>query len=262
MNKSKQTETKDTVYQAISKVQAEISKEGISKDRKNTTQGYQFRGIDDIYNALSPILSKHGVCIMPKCLSRECIERPSKQGGVLFNVVVDVEYTFVGPDGSSHVVRMPGEAMDSGDKATNKALSAAYKYACMQVFSIPTEGENDADQVSHEVAATNQPRNQAPKPPAKPTPAATALKAESTTEDANSVRAQIERDHGVTAEMIRANFLLAAFKKPYPTDPSAYLEPMRFLRTKLTGLTGVTAETLSELGKQWKTENTPAATTA
>ena len=43
--------------------------------------------------------------------------------------------------------------MDSGDKATNKAMSAAYKYAAMQAFAIPTEGDNDADSTTHEVIA-------------------------------------------------------------------------------------------------------------
>ena len=43
--------------------------------------------------------------------------------------------------------------MDSGDKATNKAMSAAYKYAALQTFCIPTEGDNDADATTHEVKA-------------------------------------------------------------------------------------------------------------
>jgi hypothetical protein len=47
--------------------------------------------------------------------------------------------------------------MDSGDKATNKAMSAAYKYMAMQLFCIPTEGDNDADSSTHEIAATFDP---------------------------------------------------------------------------------------------------------
>ena len=142
-----------SVYKAINKVQEEISRIGISKDRRNTQgSGYSFRGIDDIYNALAPALARHGLCILPRVLSREVVERTSKSGGALFYTTLDVEFDFVAAeDGSKHVVRVMGEAMDSGDKSTNKAMSAAYKYACLQAFSIPTEGDNDSDAQSHEV---------------------------------------------------------------------------------------------------------------
>lgn len=144
------------VYQAINKVQAALSKTGISKDRTNTQgSGYKFRGIDDVYNAVAPLLAEYGLCILPRVLTRSCEERTSKNGGALFYVTVEAEFDFVSAeDGSSHTVRTFGEAMDSGDKATNKAMSAAYKYAAFQAFSIPTEGDNDADAVTHQVVAT------------------------------------------------------------------------------------------------------------
>lgn len=142
------------VYQAINKVQAALAIEGISKDRSNQQQGYKFRGIDDVYNAMAPLLAKNGLCILPKVTARECVERVNAKGTALFYVTVAVDFAFVcAEDGSSHIVTTYGEAMDSGDKATNKAMSAAYKYACMQAFSIPTEGDNDADASTHEVKA-------------------------------------------------------------------------------------------------------------
>lgn len=143
------------VYAAIAAVTADLSVEGISKDRSNQQQGYKFRGIDDVYNALSPILSKHGLCMLPRILTREVVERQTQKGGVLFNVTVEAEFDLVcAEDASVHTIRTFGEAMDSADKATNKAMSAAYKYAAMQAFAIPTEGDNDADAHSHEVAPT------------------------------------------------------------------------------------------------------------
>ena len=144
-----------SVYKAINAVQAELAKSGITKDRTNTQgSGYKFRGIDDVYNTIAPMLSKHGLCILPRVLSRQCDERQSKSGGALFYVTVEVEFDFVAAeDGSKHTVKTFGEAMDSGDKATNKAMSAAYKYAAFQAFSIPTEGDNDGDGHSHDVAA-------------------------------------------------------------------------------------------------------------
>lgn len=143
------------VYQCINAVQTAINKTGISKDR-TCQQGasFKFRGIDDVYNALSPILALNGLCILPRMLSRHCDERKSASGKALFYVTVEAEFDLVSAeDGSSHTIRTFGEAMDSSDKATNKAMSAAYKYACMQSFSIPTEGDNDPDAHAHSVAA-------------------------------------------------------------------------------------------------------------
>jgi len=139
------------VYKSINLVQQEMAQHGISKNRKNEQQGYKFRGIDDVYNSLSPLLAKHGLCILPRMLNRTCTERVNAKGNTLFYVIVEAEFDFVASeDGSKHVVKTYGEAMDSGDKATNKAMSAAYKYACMQAFAIPTEGDNDADATTHE----------------------------------------------------------------------------------------------------------------
>jgi len=144
------------VYKAIAAIQGELAKTGISKDRKNEQQGYRFRGIDEVYNALSPLLAKHGLCILPRMLAREVIERRNSKGNALFYVTLEAEFDFVAAsDGSKHTVRTFGEAMDSGDKATNKAMSAAYKYAAFQAFAIPTEGDNDADATTHEVVSAS-----------------------------------------------------------------------------------------------------------
>jgi len=143
------------VYKAIAAITLEMSKDGIGKDRKNQQQGYNFRGIDDVYNSLSPMLARNGLCILPYVLERDCVERQSAKGGALFYVTCKVRFDFVAAeDGSKHEVITYGEAMDSGDKATNKAMSAAFKYACMQAFCIPTEGDNDADAHTHEVVPT------------------------------------------------------------------------------------------------------------
>lgn len=141
-----------SVYQTINAIQAELCKEGITKSSKNATQGYMFRGIDAVYNTLSPLMASHGLCIMPRMLARTVTEQQSKNGGILFYVVVEAEFDFIcAQDGSKHTVKTFGEAMDSGDKATNKAMSAAYKYAAFQTFAIPTEGDNDADASTHAV---------------------------------------------------------------------------------------------------------------
>ena len=141
------------VYAAISSVAREMATTGISKDRRNQQQGFNFRGIDQVYNALAPALVNHGLLILPRITERTVTERVNQKGTVLFYVVVKAEFDFVSTeDGSVHTVTTYGEAMDSGDKATNKAMSIAYKYAAFQAFCIPTEETAvDADAEVHSV---------------------------------------------------------------------------------------------------------------
>ncbi len=148
------------VLTAINGVTREIARDGIAKDRRNDAQKYSFRGIDDVYNALAPLLAKHSLIIKPRGLGREVTERAGrsyegKPGAVLIYVSVCFDYEFISAIDGSRELFGPfyGEAMDSGDKATNKAQSAAYKYMAIQAFSIPTEGDNDADATTHEVQA-------------------------------------------------------------------------------------------------------------
>ncbi|MEN6081583.1 ERF family protein [Chromobacterium piscinae] len=154
------------VYQAIAAVAADMAAVGISKSSKNAQQGFHFRGIDAVYNALAPSLVKHKLCILPRCISREVAERTTAKGGVLFYVTVRAEFDLVSAeDGSKHTIATYGEAMDSGDKATNKAMSAAYKYAAFQAFCIPTEETAaDADGQTH---AGIQSANHEPSPAQK-----------------------------------------------------------------------------------------------
>lgn len=146
--------TDKKVYAAISAVAKEMATTGISKDRRNQQQGFNFRGIDQVYNALAPALVNHGLLILPRITERTVTERTTQKGGVLFYVVVKAEFDFVSTeDGSIHTVTTYGEAMDSGDKATNKAMSIAYKYAAFQAFCIPTEETAiDADSEVHHVS--------------------------------------------------------------------------------------------------------------
>jgi len=140
------------IYHSINKVQAELARIGIQKNNVNAHQKFKFRGIDDVYNAIAPLLHKYNLCILPTVIEREVTERTVKAGYALFYSCVTVRYDLVcSLDGTSHSITVVGEAMDSGDKATNKAMSAAYKYACLQTFCIPTESESlDSDAETHD----------------------------------------------------------------------------------------------------------------
>ena len=130
------------VYKAIAAVTAELSRAGIAKNQTNEQEGWAFRGIDDVYNALSPLLAKHKLCILPRILQREVQQRRQSNGDNVSHVALKVAFDFVSAqDGSSHEVEIWGEGADRADKATNKALASAYKYAAFQVFCIPIAGQ-------------------------------------------------------------------------------------------------------------------------
>lgn len=147
------SETKH-VYQAIAAVMADLAKDGVGKWRNNAAQGYKFRGIDDMYNALAPRLAAHGLLVLPSFSGHVVAQRgETKAGAAIYCATVEGHFDLVSAkDGSCHRVTVFGEANDSADKASNKSMSAAYKYAVMQTFCIPTEGDNDADASHLEVS--------------------------------------------------------------------------------------------------------------
>lgn len=153
------------VFAAISAVQKALAAKGIGKDRRNTTQNFQFRGIDDVYNAVAPIMPAHGLVVIPEVQELTSEARATKSGGELEHVRVRMAFKFIAvADGSAIEAVTYGQAMDSADKATNKAMSAAMKYAFLMTFTIPTEGDNDADASTPEPAQRNTARNGSSKP--------------------------------------------------------------------------------------------------
>lgn len=133
----------------------------IGKDQKNTVQGFKFRGIDQFVNALHPALIKHGVFMTPRSVAfnheLKEVTRSNGKAGVDKHVSIQMEYDFYAEDGSKVTVGpIPAEGLDSGDKATNKALSAALKYALIQTFSVPTEDMAEADLDSPEIGRSQQ----------------------------------------------------------------------------------------------------------
>jgi hypothetical protein len=138
------------VYEAINRVMAALAEKGIAKGRINEVEGYRYRGIDDLYNALAPLLATHRLCVLPRVLERVSCDRKGLGGEVLVCVVVTVAFDLVSvEDGSTHTIEAVGEALDGGDKATSKAMTAAYKYALLQAFCIPVPDLVDADASSH-----------------------------------------------------------------------------------------------------------------
>ncbi|MDE7297340.1 MAG: ERF family protein [Lachnospiraceae bacterium] len=138
-----ETENKPMIYGRITSVMKEIG--AVKKDSRNQQQGFLYRGVDAVMNALNPALIHNRIFAVPQVLEQTREERTTGRGAVLIYSVCRVKYTFYAEDRSFVEAVVVGEGMDSGDKATNKALSAAFKYACFQVFCIPTEEMYDPD---------------------------------------------------------------------------------------------------------------------
>lgn len=138
------------IFEAINACMSDIG--AVGKTSKNTTQGFMFRGIDAVMNAINPALVKNKVFVVPEIIEQTREERQNSKGTILIYSICKVRYTFYAEDGSHIEAVVIGEGMDTGDKATNKAMSIAFKYACFQVFCIPTEEMKDPDEESHEVA--------------------------------------------------------------------------------------------------------------
>lgn len=138
------------IFAAMAGVMADM--EAIGKEQKNQSQGFKYRGIDQVYNALHPLLAKHKVFTTPEVLEKAREERTNKNGTVLAFVSLRMKYTFWCEDGSSVSCVVEGEGMDSGDKASNKAMAIAHKYALLQTFCIPTEDMSDPDAEVHQLA--------------------------------------------------------------------------------------------------------------
>ena len=140
------------IYEAICGVMEDVG--AVKKTDRNEFDKYMYRGIDAVMNALQPAMIKHHVFVTPEVVDQKREDRVSRKGEPLIYSVTKVKYTFYTDDGSSVSALVIGEAMDRGDKSMNKAMSAAFKYACFQTFCIPTAEMIDSEKDSPEPAAT------------------------------------------------------------------------------------------------------------
>lgn len=166
-------ETKE-IYAALARA---ISKIGVvGKTRKNEAQKYAFRGIDDVVAHCNEVLAAEGIVCVPYVAHAERESVETKSGSTMASVRLTVDHFFYAKDGSSVTARTIGEAMDTGDKASNKAMSAALKYALTETLLIPTyEADRDTEEHSPELApksTATQPKPRAAVVDARPAVAA------------------------------------------------------------------------------------------
>lgn len=224
------------IFSVIPKIIGEIAV--IGKDRKNPAQGYKFRGIDDVYSALNPLLAKYGVTICPKVIwhsfTRPKIGKDNKES---FRCEMHVEFTVYASDGSHISFSMLGEGMDFGDKTVGKAHSTAYKYGMFQLFCIPTEERADTEEQSWEAPPAEEP---APEPARLPMPPGyeNAPQHRASTIDASTLPPKLERRR------------VEPTAAPLPVSTG----PRDFTRggwRNVAGLKGKTFQEIGETGIKW-----------
>lgn len=145
------------IYGAIKTVMTEMN--AIAKSGYNSQQKFKFQKVEDIYNELHRVFGQVGVFTVPEVLSVEREVRSTKSGGTMMYTVARIRFTFYAQDGSSFRATTVGEGSDSGDKSANKAMTAAHKYALIQIFCIPTQDlVDDADGGGDELGAKEGPQ--------------------------------------------------------------------------------------------------------
>ncbi len=144
------------IYSAICGVMEDVG--AVEKNDLNKQQGFKYRGIDAVMNALNPAMIKHKIFCAPEVLEQTREERRTAKGGSLLYSICRIRYRFFTTDGSYIDTIVVGEGMDSGDKATNKAMAVAFKYACFQLFCIPTE--NMLDDPDNTIPESSTKKNQ------------------------------------------------------------------------------------------------------
>lgn len=139
------------IVKALSAVMAEVG--AVKKADFNEGQRFNFRGVDAVVNAVAPALKKYGVLVMPSLQSVDYAQvEVGKNRTPMMQCRVVVQYAFIAEDGTNLAATVAAEALDSGDKATAKAMSVAFRTALLQALCLPTD-EPDPDSHSYERAA-------------------------------------------------------------------------------------------------------------
>jgi hypothetical protein len=152
------------IYAALAAVMADV--DHVAKRDRNEQQRFLFRGVDAVVNAVGPVLRKHHVLVVPQVEHVEYSPITTRNGGQMTSCRLTVTYTFYAEDGSSIASKVAAESFDSGDKATPKAMSVAFRTALLQALALPTdEPDPDAEPAGDDDQARDDPASERPRPP-------------------------------------------------------------------------------------------------
>jgi len=214
------------IHEKIIAVLREVS--AIDKTKKNQQQGFMYRGVDDVMNEMHGLFSKHGIFLSSEIQNSSREERTSKQGGINIYSIIDYKFNLYAEDGTSVCTEVRGEGMDNGDKASNKCIAVALKYALFQMFMIPTKemANDDPDRFSPEagnlVGAPVQPVQIKSKSPVS--------KAKKRFPSRRENQSVFDR---IIEYMVKNKFTLGWAEKTYEVDPDVRQEIINELAARM-----------------------------
>lgn len=142
------------IYKAIPAIMREMGAVKKQAPKPGSGVNYFFRSIESILNELQQWLAEFEVTIIPRVIERKDSQITTQKGSVMSHCLIHMSFTLYHSDGSHIESTMWGEAFDTGDKASGKAASYAFKKMAEQVFCIPTEDAEDPDKEAHKISKT------------------------------------------------------------------------------------------------------------
>lgn len=181
------------IYKAICSAMGKIT--AVKKTLENESEGFKYRGIDDVMNQVHGIFAETHIFVVPEVLAEKRSYGKTLDGCTVFYSRQRIRFTFYAEDGSSVQCVVIGEAQDCSDKASNKALSSGLKYALLQVFCIPTEDDKDSDRTSVKTKAGSV-KKEAAKEPEQPKEPAELAGGESTDAEKQEIQELLKAKDG------------------------------------------------------------------
>lgn len=149
-----------TLAEALARIYADGGRYVQKTGQMQGPMRYTFAREGDFIAVLRPLMETHGVTVRPveyQIVTNEPFERA--KGGTSYRVVVLATFELLHVSGDKAQVQTVGEGQDAGDKAFNKAMTGAMKYALRQSFLVETgDDPDDTSSVEHERAAADDDR--------------------------------------------------------------------------------------------------------
>jgi len=132
---------------------------GVEKSMTVGSGNYSYKGVPDkeVKDVFKNAMSKHGLCILPigvkPTIHIERWQETNQYGTKMKQSVlaeVETKYLLLHDSGESIELAGYGIGVDSGDKASGKALTYSLKYTLLYTFLTPTGTIDDSDNTHSE----------------------------------------------------------------------------------------------------------------
>ena len=144
------TKKDQAIYPALSAVQSAVKETGIKKSGKVAigNSGYDYRGIDQIYETFAPLFAENKIAtnpIPPNGEDRDLVS-VSMEGKTTHTVIQGTLRFLSLEDGSYVDTAYLGQSKSTQGKDLQAARSFAYRDALIQFFCVPFEGTEEPEE--------------------------------------------------------------------------------------------------------------------